>query len=135
MDTGSIILFDGVCNLCNGAVQFVIRHDRKNRFLFGALQSEAAHKILEPFGVDPDGVNSFILVEQGRLYYRSTGALRVLKGLGGWLKWGYGLIIIPAFIRDAVYNLVANKRYRWFGKKDQCMVPTPELQKKFLPTY
>lgn len=134
MERRSIILFDGVCNLCNGVVQFIIRHDSKDVFRFGSLQSEAAERILRPFGVDPESVNSFILIDQGKLYYRSTGALRVLKILGGWLKGWYGLIIVPPFLRDAVYNLIASKRYRWFGRKEACMVPTPELEKKFLPS-
>lgn len=128
----SIILFDGICNLCNGAVQFVIRHDSKDQFRFGSLQSEAAGAVLKPFGVEAASVDSFILIEAGKLYYRSTAALRVLKQLGGGLKMFYALMVIPAFVRDGVYNLIARKRYRWFGRRQQCMVPAQELQMKFI---
>jgi predicted DCC family thiol-disulfide oxidoreductase YuxK len=132
MKNKAIILFDGICNLCNGAVQFVIRHDQRDQFLFASLQSKEAEKVLEPFSLDPAASNSFILVDDGKVYFRSTGVLRVLKKLSGFWRVFYGFIIVPGFIRDSIYNLIARKRYRWFGKKDQCMIPTPELQSKFL---
>jgi predicted DCC family thiol-disulfide oxidoreductase YuxK len=127
-----IVLFDGVCNLCNGAVQFIIRHDKKNIFMFASLQSEVGRKILEQYNFPLDELNSFILIENNKAYTRSTGALRVAKKLNGLWPLLYGFIIIPKFIRDSIYNWVAGNRYKWFGKKDDCMIPTPELKARFL---
>jgi predicted DCC family thiol-disulfide oxidoreductase YuxK len=127
-----IVLFDGVCNLCNGAVQFIIRHDKKNIFMFASLQSEVGRKILEQYNFPLDELNSFILIENNKAYTRSTGALRVAKKLNGLWPLLYGFIIIPKFIRDSIYNWVAGNRYKWFGKKDACMIPTPELKARFL---
>jgi len=127
-----IVLFDGVCNLCNGAVQFIIRHDKKNIFMFASLQSEVGRKILEQYNFPLDELNSFILIENNKAYTRSTGALRVAKKLNGLWPLLYGFIIIPKFIRDSIYNWVAENRYKWFGKKDACMIPTPELKARFL---
>jgi len=128
----SIILFDGVCNLCNGAVQFVIKRDNKNRFLFASLQSEEGKQILEDNNFPANKSDSFLLVEDGKVYERSTAALRVLKNLSGLRSLLYGFIIVPKFIRDSVYNWIAKNRYQWFGRKDECMIPTPELKAKFL---
>jgi predicted DCC family thiol-disulfide oxidoreductase YuxK len=127
-----IVLFDGVCNLCNGAVQFIIRHDKKNIFMFASLQSEVGRKILEQYNFPLDELNSFILIENNKAYTRSTGALRVAKKINGLWPLLYGFIIIPKFIRDSIYNWVAGNRYKWFGKKDACMIPTPELKARFL---
>ena len=127
-----IVLFDGVCNLCNGAVQFIIRHDKKNIFMFASLQSEVGRKILEQYNFPLDELNSFILIENNKAYTRSTGALRIAKKLNGLWPLLYGFIIIPKFIRDSIYNWVAGNRYKWFGKKDACMIPTPELKARFL---
>lgn len=128
----SIILFDGVCNLCNGAVQFVIKRDNKNQFLFASLQSEEGKQILKEHNFPMNRMDSFFLVENGKVYNRSTAALKVVKKLSG--LWGllYGFIIVPKFIRDGVYNWIAKNRYQWFGRKDECMIPTPELKAKFL---
>ena len=128
----SIILFDGVCNLCNGAVLFVIRHDKKNQFVFASLQSEEGKKILADYNLDKNEMNSFILVENGKAYERSSAALHVVKKLNGLWSFLYGFIIVPKFIRDGIYNIIAKKRYQWFGRKDECMIPTPELRAKFL---
>ncbi len=128
----SIILFDGVCNFCNSAVQFVIERDKKNQFLFASLQSAEGRKILTENNLSPDKLYSFILVENGKIYDRSTAALRVVKKLSGFWQFFYGFIIVPGFIRDAVYNFIAKNRYQWFGRKNECMVPTPELKSKFL---
>lgn len=128
----SIILFDGVCNLCNGAVLFVIRHDKKNQFVFASLQSEEGKKILADYNLDKNEMNSFILVENGKAYERSSAALNVVKKLNGLWSFLYGFIIVPKFIRDGIYNIIAKKRYQWFGRKDECMIPTPELHAKFL---
>ena len=115
----AIILFDGVCNLCNGAVQFVIKRDDKRQFLFASLQSEEGRNILKENNFFTDGVYSFILVENGRIFDRSTAALRVAKRLRIPWKWLYIFIAVPKFIRDAVYDFIAKNRYRWFGKKDE----------------
>jgi predicted DCC family thiol-disulfide oxidoreductase YuxK len=127
-----VILFDGVCNLCNGFVQFVIARDPQARFRFASLQSIAAAALLNGRmrqGALPDSV---LLVEDGRIYTQSTAALRVARGLGFPWNLSYGLVIVPKPIRDGVYAWVARNRYAWFGKRDVCMVPTPDLQARFL---
>lgn len=126
-----VIYFDGVCNLCNGSVQFVIRRDKEKKFRFASLQSPAGEAIMDQFHLPKDKFNSFILYQDGKIYTRSTGALMMLSQLKGW-KWTRALLAIPVFIRDGVYNLIARNRYRWFGRKDQCMVPTPGLKERFL---
>ncbi len=131
MDQPSVILFDGVCNLCNGAVQFIIKHDKKKQFVFASLQSAEANTILNDLHFSADG-NSFILIERNIIYQRSTAALRVAKKLDGLLSLLYTFIIVPKFIRDGVYNFIANHRYKWFGKKNECMIPTQELRSRFL---
>jgi predicted DCC family thiol-disulfide oxidoreductase YuxK len=128
----SIILFDGVCNLCDGVVQFVLKKDKKARFRFAALQSESGTALLKQFGLPTNVYNSFVLVESGRAYQKSDAALQVLKGLGGVWILLYGFIIIPRPIRDFIYDWVARNRYRFFGKKDECMLPTPEIRARFL---
>ena len=132
MPEKKIILFDGVCNLCSSSVQFILKRDKKDQFLFASLQGNTGQEYLRKFNLPADTFNSFILVEGDHYYGRSTGALRVLRLLGGLRSWLYAFIIIPRFIRDAVYNLIAKNRYRWFGKKEECWVPTPELKAKFL---
>jgi len=127
-----IIFFDGICNLCNGAVQFTIKRDHKNIFRFASLQSEYATEKIAPFNIAPENLDSFILLENGKVYQRSTAALRVAKKLNGLWPLLYGFIIVPRFIRDAVYNYIAKNRYKWFGKQESCWVPTPELKEKFL---
>ena len=127
-----IILFDGVCNLCNSAVQFIISHDNKNTFMFASLQSEVGQKLLAQYNFPLDELNSFILVENNKAYSRSTGALKVVRKLKGLWPALYGFMIVPKFIRDGVYNWVGKNRYKWFGKKEACMIPTPELKARFL---
>lgn len=127
-----VILFDGVCNLCSSAVQFVIKRDRKNHFKFASLQSSFGRDIANSFQLSPTSFNSFILFHNNKLYTKSTGALMVAKHLSGGWSWLYYFIIVPRFIRDAVYNYVAANRYKWFGKKEECWVPTPALREKFL---
>ena len=133
----AIILFDGVCNLCNGFVQFVIEHDPQARFQFAALQSEAGQSLLRqhgrdpaPTGTDPDSV---WLLDEGRLYSHSTAVLRIAKRLGG----GWRLLVapgwlLPAAVRDALYRFVARHRYQWFGRQQECWLPTPDLRARFL---
>ncbi len=129
----AIVLFDGVCNLCNGLVQFVIRRDpAPARFRFAALQSNAGQQLLREHGLSTVDLDTFVLVEAGVARVRSTAALRLLKRLG--LPWSlaWSFIIVPRPLRDAVYRFVARNRYRWFGVRESCMVPTPELRSRFL---
>jgi len=129
---GPVILFDGVCNLCNGFVQFVIARDPQGRFRFASLQSKAAAALLNgqvQSGPLPDSV---LLAEDGRIYTRSTAALRVARGLGFPWNLSYGFVMVPKPLRDAVYDWVARNRYAWFGKRDVCMVPTPDQRARFL---
>src|SRR5437773_787657 len=129
---GAIILFDGVCNLCNGSVNFTIDRDKEKYFKFASIQSEAGRKLLREFNLDPDKLYSLILIKNGNFYDRSTAALKIAKHLDGLWKIFYILIIIPKFMRDFFYNLIANRRYKWFGKRETCRVPTPELKERFL---
>ena len=128
-----IILFDGVCNLCNGAIQFVIKRDKKDVFRYAALQSEIGQEMISERGIDTAKTDSIILVAPGLAYYtKSEAALEIAKEFGG--LWGLLLVFkwVPSSFRDSLYDVVARNRYKWFGRKDQCMIPTPELQAKFL---
>lgn len=127
----NLVLFDGVCNLCNGFVQFLIRQDRRQVLKFGSLQSEEAQRLLAKNRID-QSLTSIIYFRQGNHYKRSTAALYILKDLGG-LWWMTQIFwIIPRPLRDAIYDWVGHNRYRWFGKKSSCMVPSPELRERFL---
>lgn len=128
-----IILFDGVCNLCNSAVQFVIKHDKKDVFRFVALQSELGQKILNHIGINPTNIDSIILYEpRTAYYYKSSAAIQIAQNLGGFWHFGSVFKIIPTGIRNFLYDYIARNRYKWYGKKESCMVPTPELKVKFL---
>jgi len=127
-----IVLFDGICNLCSSSVQFIIKHDKKNQFLFGSLQGDAGHAYLKKFKLPADQFNSFMLVENEKLYTKSAAALRMLKHVGNGWQLLYAFMIVPAFVRDGIYNWIAKNRYKWFGKKDACWVPTPALKARFL---
>jgi predicted DCC family thiol-disulfide oxidoreductase YuxK len=127
-----IILFDGVCNLCNSSVNFVIKHDPKNRFKFAALQSEIGQELISKHNINTLKTDSIILIDNDRAYIKSTAALRIAKYLNKGYPLLYGFIIIPNFIRNWVYDYIAKNRYKWYGKKDSCMIPTPELKEKFL---
>lgn len=128
-----IILFDGVCNLCNSAVQFVIQYDKKDVFRFVALQSELGQEILMHIGINPMNIDSIILYEPGiAYYYKSSAAIEIARSLGGYLHFGTVFRIIPTEIRNQLYDYIAKNRYKWFGKKESCMIPTPELKAKFL---
>jgi predicted DCC family thiol-disulfide oxidoreductase YuxK len=132
MNDQPIILFDGICNLCNSAVQFVIKHDREGKFLFTSLQSDTGQQLLKKFNISLDNFNSFVLLQNNTAYTQSTAALKVAKQLDGGWKLLYGFIIVPAFIRNAVYKWISNNRYKWFGKLNECMIPTPGLRSRFL---
>ena len=127
-----VILFDGVCNFCNSSVNFVIKRDRKARIHFAPLQSEMGIQLQLQYRFPPDSMNSFLFIEDGKLYSKSTAALRVCRYMGyGW-PLCYGFIIVPKFIRDGIYNWIAKNRYKWFGVREQCMIPTPEVKARFL---
>ena len=127
-----IILFDGVCNLCNTSINFVIRKDKKDCFRFAALQSEVGKEYTTKFKINSTETDSIILIDQEKVYVKSTAALYIAKSLSGAYPLLFGFIIIPKFIRNWVYDFVARNRYKWYGKKESCMVPTPELKAKFL---
>ena len=127
-----IILFDGVCNLCDSAVLFIIKHDKKELFMFASLQSIAGQKLLQQYNLPADELNSFIFIYKGKAFSRSTGALKVVKKLNGLLPILYSFIVLPEFFRDSIYKWVAKNRYKWFGKKDTCLIPITELKARFL---
>ena len=129
-----VILFDGVCNLCSSSVQYVIKHDPQHVFHFASLQSSFAQNILSKHDLPLNDYNSFVLYSNNRVYTRSTAALLVAKKLKGFIKLLYVFIIVPKFIRDGIYNIVAKNRYIWFGKKEACWLPAPEFKSLFLDT-
>jgi len=126
------ILFDGVCNLCSGFVVFTIKRDPHAKFKFASLQSNEGGNLQKEFGIDTENIKTIVLVENDNYYIKSDAVLRIFKHLDGMWFILYYLIFIPRPIRNFVYDLVANNRYRWFGRKDVCMLPTPELKKRFL---
>ncbi len=128
----SIILFDGVCNFCNSSVNKIIKHDKKNKFKFAALQSETGKKLLEKHSIDSSKIDSIILIENNSAFIKSTAILKISKHMSGLYPLTYGFIIIPAFIRNVVYDFIARNRYKWWGKKDSCMIPTEEVKAKFI---
>ncbi len=127
-----IILFDGVCNLCSGAVRFVIERDPEAEFRFASLQSERGRALLRRHGLPEDGMDTMVLVEAGRAYTNSSAALRVTRRLRRPWSWLRALLVVPRPLRDAVYGVVARHRYRWFGRREACLVPGPELRDRFL---
>jgi predicted DCC family thiol-disulfide oxidoreductase YuxK len=127
-----IILFDGVCNFCNGAVNFTIKRDKQKQIRFAALQSEAGRQLVRQYGLPADDMRSFLFIENGKVYNRSTAALKVCRYLKGLWPLCYGLIVIPAFIRNGIYDWIARNRYKWFGERHECMVPTPDVRARFL---
>ena len=128
----SLVLFDGHCNLCSGSVNWIIDRDPGGRFVFASLQSPIGQQTVRRFGLDPERTDSIVVVEDERAYTKSTGALRVARHLkGAWRMLAF-LTIIPAGIRDWVYDAIARNRYRWFGRTESCRIPTPELAARFL---
>lgn len=129
---GPILLFDGVCNLCNGAVNFIIDHDRDARFRFASLQSEAGEALLAEHGLSGLGVSTMVLIEGNVALVRSRGVLRVAALLGGWFRLASVLSWLPTSLLDRAYGVLAARRYAWFGRNDTCRLPTPELRSRFL---
>lgn len=127
-----IILFDGVCNFCNSSINTIIRFDKKKYFRFAPLQSETGQFLMNKHGLDPAKFDSVILVDDNKAYVYSSAVLHIARKLGGIYSLAFVFIIIPGFIRNPLYKYVARNRYKWWGKKDACMVPDPELRSRFL---
>lgn len=133
LNSENIILFDGVCNLCNGVVKFIITRDKNNKFKFAALQSTAGQTLLKKFDLQTTNFTSFVLIKGENYFLKSSAALKMMKELGGIWKLFYVLIVIPGPLRDFVYDLLAKSRYSIFGKRDTCMIPTDNVKERFLP--
>lgn len=131
-DDHALVLFDGVCNLCNGAVNFIIDRDPNGYFRFAPLQSEPARKYLKGTPVSNDDLDTIVLIENGTPYVRSTAVLRIARHLTRPWPLLALFLVVPRFVRDAVYRRIAHHRYDWFGKRDQCRRPTPKLKNRFL---
>lgn len=128
----SIILFDGVCNLCNASVNFVIKHDKKAQFLFASFQSDAAKEIMLHFNLKNLNLDSIVLIDDRKIYEKSTAILRIARLLSGGYKFLYFFIVIPKSVRDWLYSYIAKNRYKFFGKRERCMIPSLELKNRFL---
>ena len=127
-----ILLFDGVCNLCNSSVLFVIKRDPKDKFRFTPLQSEAGVELVKQYNIDTSKTDSVVLIENGKAYTKSSAGIRIARGLSGGWPLFFGFWIVPKFIRNWAYDFIARNRYKWYGKKESCMIPTSELKAKFL---
>jgi len=127
-----VVLFDGVCNLCNSSVIFIIKRDAKSKLKFASLQSEYGAQQMNKFNLPPSALNSVLLVKGGRLFQKSNAALEIASMMDGIWPILYSLKIIPIFIRDFIYDWIANNRYRWFGKKGECMIPTSAMRERFI---
>lgn len=132
MDEKPIILFDGVCNFCDGAINFILKQDQKGVFRFAPLQSEAAQKILSQYKLPIKDFESFVLIDEGKVYKKSAASLKVMSKLPWYWKASQIFWIVPPFIRNAIYDFIAKNRYKWFGKKEECMIPTAEVRSRFL---
>jgi predicted DCC family thiol-disulfide oxidoreductase YuxK len=128
-----ILLFDGHCNLCNAWVQFIVKRDSAGTIRFASLQSETGRRLLEEHKIDENYIESLVFLEGERFSVSSNAALRTLSYLDSWQKHVIILAVVPRSLRDCVYRFIARNRYKWFGRREQCMVPTPELQERFLP--
>lgn len=127
-----ILLFDGVCNFCDSTINFVIERDKKNLFKYASLQSEPGQELLKKHGLPTEDFDSFVYIENGKAFTKSSAALKVAQNMTGLWPLFYGFMIVPKFLRDAVYTTIAKNRYKWFGKKDECALPSPEVRAKFL---
>lgn len=128
----NIILFDGFCNLCNRSVRFIIKHDKQEIFTFAPLQSEVGKLLLSKYSIQSNNIDSIVYIRDNRYYVKSTAVLYILKDLRGGWKFLFGFIIIPRFIRDLFYDLIAKTRYKLFGMRDNCMIPDEKVKRRFL---
>jgi len=128
----NLVLFDGVCNLCNASVQFVIKNDKRHIFYFAALQSDIGQQILNENNFSANHLDTVIYVKNTKIYTKSSAALHILKDLKGFWQLGFVFILVPKFLRDLVYNFISKRRYWMFGKMESCMMPTPEIKSKFI---
>jgi len=128
----SLVLFDGLCHLCNGFVRFVIARDPDGRFQFGALQSAPARRVLDLHDTPNPRPDAIVLVEEGQVFTRSTAALRIARRLTFPWPLAYAFVAVPRPLRDGIYDLIARYRYRWFGRREQCMVPAPNVRSRFI---
>jgi predicted DCC family thiol-disulfide oxidoreductase YuxK len=128
----AVLLFDGVCNLCNSSVQFILKHEKNQHLTFAAIQSEAGKRRLAEYNINPIQTNSVILIKSGQVYTQSDAILKITQFLSFPYSLGRILFVVPKSIRDFFYKKVARNRYRWFGKRDSCMIPTPQLRNRFL---
>jgi predicted DCC family thiol-disulfide oxidoreductase YuxK len=126
-----VILFDGVCEFCNGTVNFLIRQDKGSLFRFAPIQSEAGQALIKKYNL-PSEPESFVYIEKNRAYLRTTAILMLARKLKWYWSWTQLFWIIPRFVRDAAYKIIAANRYRWFGKKEECMIPTQDVRNRFL---
>jgi len=131
-DDESIILFDGVCNLCSGFVQFVLPRDEEGKYRFASLQSDAGQALLAEYDLPSDELESVVLIEDGESYVKSSAIIQIATGLGGAYRLLSPFRYLPRSVRDRIYDFVADNRYRWFGKKDQCMMPSGDVESRFL---
>jgi len=132
IENGAVVLFDGICNFCSGSVLSIIKRDPKGYFRFSAIQTESGESIMKKYNIHSDKADSIILIENNMVYYRSSAALRIARKLKGGWKLFYGAMIIPPFIRNFFYDLVARNRYRWFGKRDHCFIPDQNIRERFI---
>jgi len=129
----NLILFDGVCNLCTKSVQFIIRHDRQEAFKFLPIQSDLGREIYRASGLEPDDAQSFVVITSGRTFIRSDAALQIATKFGGLWRLFVVFKLLPRGLRDWLYSFIATRRYRWFGRRDSCLIPSEDLRKRFLP--
>ncbi|AFL84473.1 hypothetical protein Belba_1886 [Belliella baltica DSM 15883] len=131
-DDYNLVLFDGVCNLCNQAVDFIIRKDKRDKFKVGALQDSEVKEILKDYTIDENYLDSLVLIQGDQVFYKSSAALRIAKDLGGVWQIFYIGILLPEAFRDNIYDWIGRNRYKWFGKKETCRLPTSDEKKKFI---
>ena len=131
-DQKSILLFDGICNLCNASVLFIIKRDTHEQFLFASLQSDAAKNILLQYNMKNYSLNSLVLIQEGKVFQKSTAVLKICQKLGWPWKFFYIFSVIPRTMRDHIYNFIAGHRYRWFGKKESCVMMVPKYKNRFI---
>lgn len=127
-----IVIFDGVCNFCDSSVQFILKHDNNDRYRFVPFQQPTGEALLKKYGIDPATIDSIVLIEQQQAFKKSTAILKITRRMSGLWPLMYAFIIVPKFLRDPIYEWIGRNRYRWFGKKEACMIPSPDVRAKFL---